>query len=66
MLADWRNEHGLSQSRLAEWLGCKTATIAAYENGRRKAGLRVALALESLSGGRVPAACWTVPENGAG
>ena len=49
---------------LAEKLGCTPDAIWAYLAGRRKPELRIALALEELTGGAVPASAWVEPKEG--
>lgn len=55
-LEAFRKSEGLSQSALAERLGLRSkASINMIENGHRAASLKVALQLDELSEGRVPA-----------
>lgn len=55
--AAFRQKRGLSQEQVAHELGLKSkGTVSDIENGRRYAGLRLALQIEQWSGGEVSAA----------
>lgn len=60
-LARWRTGRGLSQEALAERLGITQGHASRILAGKQKPGLRVALAIEALTEGEVPASCWDEP-----
>ena len=45
---DFRDEHGLSQATLAEYLGVDTSTVLRWENGKTPTPSYLDMTLESL------------------
>lgn len=60
LLADWRAAlpEERTQTKVAAELGCRQSIVSEWENGNRRPDLTNALALESLTGGIVPAESW--------
>lgn len=60
LLADWRAAlpEERTQTKVAAELGCRQSIVSEWENGNRRPDLANALALESLTGGVVPAESW--------
>lgn len=52
----WRTESNMSGAALAEALGISRGKVSELENGAFLPGVKVALAIEALSAGRIDAA----------
>ncbi len=57
-LAAWRTKLGMSQAELAAKVGATQGQISRVERGERGPGRRLALAIEEVTGGEVPASSW--------
>jgi transcriptional regulator with XRE-family HTH domain len=60
LLKNYLSKHDESQRHLERRLGAKTGAISRYLSGDRVPGGRWAFAIESATGGAVPAASWWV------
>ena len=65
MLTQFRTSKGLTQAKLAEALKVSQPYLAQLESGVRKPGRKLALAIQSLSKGAVPASHWDETEDAA-
>jgi len=63
LLRAWRSRKGVSQAWVGERLGRSQAFVSMLETGQCGVGLDVALDLEELSEGEVPASSWRTPRD---
>lgn len=64
-LFHWRKASGLSQTACAERVGVQQGTWSEWENGSRRPGPEKRAAIESLTGGTIPATDWVETTAGA-
>lgn len=62
MLREYRKARGIKQQDFAAQLGIHGGYLSNIEKGKETPGLRVAVKIERLTGGAVPAVSW-VPED---
>ncbi len=60
LLRGWRESLGLTQVEFAKKLGVPQTSLSAYETGRLRPGLDVALRIEAKTDGAVKAADWSI------
>jgi len=65
MLKKYFIASGIKQSDLADRLGISQAFLSQLLNGRRTPSLELAVRIERLTGGAVPAASWVAPDGEA-
>jgi len=58
LLRAWLDGQGLSQADLARRCGVGEASVCRWLRGTRRPGLDLAIAVEQLTDGAVPAASW--------
>ena len=58
-LRQWRGKR--TQQEVAELLGVEQGRLSKLEAGKRVPGLALALKIQALTGGLIPASAWTAP-----
>lgn len=61
LLRRWRDSLSLSQTEASARLGVDQARYSQFERGVRKPGRRLAVSIESGTGGHVAVASWDLP-----
>lgn len=62
LFRQWREERKVKQSEMAAKLGVSQSYLSQVETGARRSNLELALAIERVTEGAIPAASWVQPE----